>query len=163
MFTLMQELAEGLGQPANLAAESLPQPQGGAAPVVLQPNPQGFTTLQPIPGENVQSIANFMADVLRANCHNNNNISIISGLHNPILYNSGGAGPSTSTPPMDFSPAVTLWSKAHCHIFEKLSLDNSSLEPHKRDTLDQLMKKCGEIVYSKMPHYNTAEVFSWAC
>ena len=64
MFTLMQELAEALGQAANLAAESLPQPQGGAAPVVqhtpapqggaapvvLQPTPQGFTTLQPIPG-----------------------------------------------------------------------------------------------------------------
>jgi len=89
----------------------------------------------------VQSAAHFMRYVLIANLQNNPNyiypknyINPISGLHNPILYNYGGAGPSTSTPPilynyggagpststppMDFSPTVTLWSKAQNNIFE---------------------------------------------
>lgn len=73
----------------------------------------------------MQSAAHFMRYVLIANLQNNPNyiypknyINPISGLHNPILYNYGGAGPSTSTPPMDFSPTVTLWSKAQNNIFE---------------------------------------------
>jgi len=90
--SFVNQAAESLPQPQGGAApvvQDTPAPQGGAAPVVLQDTPQGFTALQPIPGlpgENVQSMANFMADVLRANLNNNNNnIYPISGLHNPVL------------------------------------------------------------------------------
>jgi hypothetical protein len=164
MYTLMPELGEAIGQAVNLAAESLPQPQGGAAPVV-QDTPQGFTALQPIPGlPGWNEQAHFMGEVLRANLYlynKNNNIYPISGLHNPILYNSGGAGPSTSTPPilynsggagpststppMDFSPAVTLWSRAQQNILDNLSMDNLKLEQHKRKTPDQLMRKAEDL------------------
>lgn len=145
----VNQAAESLPQPQGGAApvvQDTPAPQGGAAPVVLQDTPQGFTALQPIPGlpgENVQSMANFMADVLRANLNNNNNIYPISGLHNPVLENSGGAGPSTSNPPMDFSPTMSGTLSKEKIYFNLLHLDafrqTSKLSP------DQLMDLTDQI------------------
>jgi len=130
---------------------NLPQPQEVAAPVVVvqdTPPPQGFTDLHPLPLPlNLQpdfaSESLFMLNVLR---HNNN---IIPSTSTPPIFN-GGAGPSTSTPPMDdFSPAVTLWTKAHENLFHNLNIENSSLGEGERETLDQLMRKAEELYFIK--------------
>jgi hypothetical protein len=70
-----------------------------------------------------------MRYVLIANLQNDPNyiypknyINPISGLHNPILYNYGGAGPSTSNPPILYhsgGAAGLNLSENHCVISDE--------------------------------------------
>jgi ribosomal protein S2 len=103
------------------AAESVPQLQGGAAQVVQEtPAPQGWAAqvvqetpapqelTDPLPIRIVPSESQLMADLgdyLR-NPSNFENMWNFDYMHNPILYSSEGAGPSTSYPPMDLSPTM---------------------------------------------------------